>query len=166
MEKETTNELQNELQNEQQNELPMEKVVDEATKKARLAVELASGQEFDWEAEEAKEEEQNKAQAEIKIEAEKEKAEAELKFLESLDNITRIKLENSFTNEERALVLEHSRIYNEPIKDVIQNKDVLKYIDQSRKIKIKPIPQVVEKTSEDTYMSSGEWLKKYKEIIK
>ena len=139
-------------------EIIQEEVVEEeVTEKDKRIVEIATGQEIDWEAVEEDEKERKRleadeAQAELDLEKDK-----KTKLLDSLDPVTRVKFENRFTDDEQNWIVTHSKAYNEPIKKVIVNKEVLDLIDIKRSKEIKPIPNVMGEISEDNYLSGKQF---------
>ena len=146
--------MEKETQDATQEEIEEGEVV---TEKDKRIVEIATGQSIDWEAvkedeKERKRLEADEAQAELDLEKDK-----KTKLLDSLDPVTRVKFENRFTDDEQNWIVTHSKAYNEPIKKVIVNKEVLDLIDIKRSKEIKPIPDVMEKINENAYLSGKQF---------
>ena len=128
----------------------------------RRAVEITSGQDIDWEAEEEREKKEKQAELNAIKENERSAKQKEQKFIESQDPIAQIKLRMGFTDSEKSWIVEKAKADKTSIKVVMENQEVKDLIQYRRKMNIPKIPWVLDdnKENENTYLSSRDFGKK------
>jgi hypothetical protein len=132
----------------------------------RKAVEITTGSEIDWEAEEEKE----RAKKQQELEEKKKdldslKAE-EQKFLKSQDPITQIKIKRNFTGEERSWLIDQAKTSGKPLEEVIVDKEVIDLIQYRRKMNAPKIPNVLGESNEDQYLTTFQFREKLRKLKK
>jgi hypothetical protein len=140
---------------------------EEITAKDKKIYEMATGQDVDWEAIEQREKAEKIAEADYQRElAEQQKKEKEEFIEKNLNSIDRIKLEMNYKDDEVSWLVEKAKIDKVPLKKVLADSEVQDLIQYRRKMNAPKIPWVLGKKNDDHYLSTSEFAKKYKKIIK